>query len=549
MVMRLKRTIALIGLVAVGVVSGGSQARAVCDPAPPTSIGDVNGSGAIDVTDVLAIIKIAFVNGAQSRYLGSDDLDGNGVTDVSDVLREISIAFVNGSTVFPHRMYRLTGRTGPGKTYLVKDPAMDYRIFGNWNVGTDDVNGSMDTVSVCPKIDTLVIPPGVTVTCDTSRAVPSAIIIRRTGFAQIVGTRAQPILFISPMPPGLRNKSDWGGFVINGAAPNNNRPTYIENTEGGLNVGIGGGNIFDDNSGCFVYLKEEFSGREFSLDNELNGFTVNSVGRGTTLDYIESLGSADDAIEWFGGTVNVRHAVMTDYDDDGFDSDVGAEWKGQFMIAIQDPNKSTSPNHEGFEWDNHPDPATEYDNQPRMLPTVYNCTEIGMGHDFSPGPAFLIQNKGIHLRRGAACSVHNTIWTRFASCIDVDNNPPALRLIANDSMHISKCVWYDCGVWADDGDSLPNQFRDSTAKYNNSVYLNDPVNPALATILVAPGYNDAGWPNFLPVTPGNPIGLDAMVGDTPPNDGWFDPTATYVGAVKAGDPDPWYTGWTDWYEH
>jgi len=59
-----------------------------------------NGSGAIDVSDVLAIIKVAFVNGTDVQDPQCPktraDVNNSGVVDVSDVLYIIKTAFVNG---------------------------------------------------------------------------------------------------------------------------------------------------------------------------------------------------------------------------------------------------------------------------------------------------------------------------------------------------------------------------------------------------------------------------------------------------------------------
>jgi hypothetical protein len=47
-------------------------------------------------------------------------------------------------------------------------------------------------------------------------------------------------------------------------------------------------------------------------------------------------------------------------------------------------------------------------------------------------------------------------------------------------------------------------------------------------------------PSFVPAA-ASTIGT---MGATPPSDGFFDTTATYIGAVAPGDADPWYAGWT-----
>ena len=66
--------------------------------------------------------------------------------------------------------------------------------------------------------------------------------------------------------------------------------------------------IDNDNSGVLRYVRVEFSGIEFSPDNELNGIAFQGVGRGTQVDYVQAHMSRDDAMEWFGGTADVKYA-------------------------------------------------------------------------------------------------------------------------------------------------------------------------------------------------------------------------------------------------
>ena len=56
-----------------------------------------------------------------------------------------------------------------------------------------------------------------------------------------------------------------------------------------------------------------------TADIEHNGLTLNGVGSGTKIENIYVLESADDAIEFFGGTVNVTNLLAVNPDDDMFD--------------------------------------------------------------------------------------------------------------------------------------------------------------------------------------------------------------------------------------
>ena len=43
------------------------------------------------------------------------------------------------------------------------------------------------------------------------------------------------------------------------------------------------------------------------VGGEINGLTLGSVGRGTTIEHIEVVSCADDGVELFGGTVNIKY--------------------------------------------------------------------------------------------------------------------------------------------------------------------------------------------------------------------------------------------------
>lgn len=532
--MQFRRTLLLAGLLATLTTLSPAWSLAACDPITCRRIGDINGDGVINATDLTLLINHIFFGGAASRYLGAQDLNGDGISNATDLTTIINVIFFGGSTQFPHRVYTLTGRTRPGSTYLLGDDSIQYRIADIYSVGSDSTE--LGVPNSCAKTDTIWICPGTHVQGDDDAVTPSAFIVRRTGYIHAVGTSTAPVVLTSQNPPGSRERGDWGGFVINGCAPNNNSPSFLYESEG--NGGLGGGNDIDDNSGCLVYFRVEFAGREFTLDNELNGITVTSVGRGTTMEYVQVNQNADDGIEWFGGRVNVRYAVLSGCDDDTFDSDIGAQWKGQFLIAIHDPTKSSSANHNGFEWDNHP---TGNEFQPRMQPTVYNATIIGQAHNYT-GTTL---HAGAHIRRGAATHIRNTIFTRWRRGLDVDNNPPAQRLIDNDSIYIGNSIWYDIQTFNADADSLGNEFRDNTVKYANEIYENAGATPLAEILVDVVNWGLPGFPDFRPIVGANPIGLDTKVGATPPDDGFFDPTATFIGAIDPSDPSPWWEGWTD----
>jgi hypothetical protein len=150
--------------------------------------------------------------------------------------------------------------------------------------------------------------------------------------------------------PGARQPGDWGGVLILGKAPVNQFEPLIE---GGIIGGTYGGTDPNDNSGVFRYVRIEFAGYRFQLNNETNGLTMGGVGAGTEIHHVQVSYANDDGFEWFGGTVNVKHLVTLGTTDDEFDTDFGYAGNVQFAFALRDPNYwDPTGESNGFESDN-----------------------------------------------------------------------------------------------------------------------------------------------------------------------------------------------------
>jgi hypothetical protein len=182
------------------------------------------------------------------------------------------------------------------------------------------------------------------------------------------------VVFTSDPTPGSRAPGDWGGVVLNGRAPIN-VPGGVGSSEG-LPPGeaLFGGNEPNDSSGLIRFTLIEYSGIEFSTDNELNVFTQNAVGRGTVVDHIQANAGFDDCIEWFGGTVNGKFLVSSGCRDDLFDWQLGYTGSVQFGLGIQNATISTGSGRNGFEGDNN---SGGQDFLPRSNPNFCNMTVIG----------------------------------------------------------------------------------------------------------------------------------------------------------------------------
>jgi hypothetical protein len=211
----------------------------------------------------------------------------------------------------------------------------------------------------------LIIEPGTRIIGET--ATRGTLIIERG--AQIIadGTREQPIVFTSDQPIGQRGSRRLG-------RPRHQRPRAGEPARRRRDRrgrhGIYGGNDPNDNSGILRFVRVEFAGIEFSPDNELNGIAFQGVGRGTIVDHIQVSFNKDDGIEMFGGTVDIKHVVLTGIGDDSIDWTFG--WSGRLQFAVVQQRGDDA--DRGIEADNN---GNNNDLLPRSNPTLYNVTLIG----------------------------------------------------------------------------------------------------------------------------------------------------------------------------
>src|SRR5690606_28161997 len=93
-----------------------------------------------------------------------------------------------------------------------------------------------------------------------------------------------------------------------------------------------GGNDSEDNSGVLKYISIRHGGANIGEGNEINGLTLGGVGKGTVIENIEVVANQDDGIEWFGGTVDVKNAIVWNAGDDAIDTDQA--WSGTLDNSV-----------------------------------------------------------------------------------------------------------------------------------------------------------------------------------------------------------------------
>ncbi|MRS63687.1 T9SS C-terminal target domain-containing protein [Larkinella terrae] len=253
------------------------------------------------------------------------------------------------------------------------------------------------------------VQPGVTLTIEPGTVIKGDQASKASLFilpgAKIIadGTKAKPIVFTSNQAIGSRRAGDWGGVVILGKAPANKKDFKIEGEEVSIVPGGATGDAAD-NSGILRYVRIEFAGIAFQTDKEINGLTLAGVGNGTVIDYVQVSYSGDDAIEWFGGTVNAKHLVAYRTLDDDFDTDYGYAGTVQYGLILRDPavaDQCTCSDSNGFESDND---GTGSQDVPQTSAKFANVSLF-----LGPGAVNSKYRSAFRIRRNSAISIYNTV--------------------------------------------------------------------------------------------------------------------------------------------
>ena len=287
---------------------------------------------------------------------------------------------------------------------------------------------------------TLTIEPGTIV-----KGEPAGLVVTRGCKLIANGTTDKPIVFTSAQPAGSRAAGDWGGISLLGKALVN-CPGGECLLEGGVdpNYGKYGGTDDNDSSGSLKFVRIEFAGIAFQPNNETNGLTLAGVGKGTTIENVQTSFGGDDAFEWFGGAVDAKNLVAYKTVDDMFDTDFGYTGNVQFGLGVSDPNIADISGSNGFESDND---AQGTLNIPITNPTFSNITIVGPKAD----PNAVINTnfrRAMHLRRSTRTDVLNSVLIGFPTGLRLESansesaylNDKTLTLRANVFSGMTKLV-------------------------------------------------------------------------------------------------------------
>ncbi|RKF23156.1 hypothetical protein D6851_01295 [Altericroceibacterium spongiae] len=410
-----------------------------------------------------------------------------------------------------------------------------YEISGAVNVG-DDADADYEDGETPATNVVLTIDPGVVLFGGTGN---SYMVVNRGNKINAVGTVDAPIIFTSRQNI-LGNTSDdvdgqWGGVILLGRAPISDcgatgitgGTAECENQiEGVATGGYFGGDQDADNSGVMKYFQIRYSGFAIAKDNELQSLTTGGTGHNTEIDYFQSFNSSDDGMEFFGGYVNMKHAVVVGASDDSIDTDFGVQANMQYVIAVQ----RTSTGNGMIE-------ADSSENQlrpPRQDTRIANATFIHQSG--SPDAA------GLRYRGGADVSLVNTVMNASSNtCLDIDqaetfqsdsDRNDATDPAPDNGAPFFSAVYMQCGTaFTDDGDADKAEAAfgaTSNDAFSGGVASNASFTTTLNMTFIN-GTNENGAASW-----------DPSVFN---RNGFTFDNVGYIGAVR-DENDTWYQGWT-----
>jgi hypothetical protein len=321
-----------------------------------------------------------------------------------NIVKAILFTLLTGVQAFADRPEVVLGPgVGAGRTV--------FHQTGNRTLD-NDTTYHLTGIYIVDSLETFTVEQGTVIIGDSA----ATLVIARGGKIFARGTASCPIVFTSDEPVGTRAAGDWGGIIMLGRAPTNQANPLIEGgiipgTFGGGGIGLGDP---DDDSGEFYYVRIEYCGYRYQLNNEVNGLTMGGVGRGTEIHHVQVSYSFDDSFEWFGGTVDCNNLVAFGGWDDEFDTDFGFQGRIQFAFGLRDPNQHEVPGvgqSNGFESDNE---STSSTTNPRTLPRFSNVTLVGPRRtDASPAPPTGFEYVSV-IRRGSELSLYNSVLMGYA---------------------------------------------------------------------------------------------------------------------------------------
>ncbi|MBK9402791.1 MAG: hypothetical protein IPN36_18730 [Bacteroidetes bacterium] len=419
--------------------------------------------------------------------------------------------------------------------------------------------GAGKTITIAPGTVIKGTPTGIGVQ-------QNSLVIMRGGKINAAGTTTCPIVFTSTNDPvngtyPIGNRAEWGGIqvlgnaqlarlggvAIAGGGTTANGEWLMEGLNADARSIFGGGSTpnNNDDSGVLRYVSIRHAGGATAANVELNGLSLGAVGSGTIIENIEVLSNDDDAVEWWGGTVNCKYLNFMFLNDDGYDIDMDYDGKLQFLFGVKAPAAVAPGGESGFEWDGDEGSSTWFGGYSSAVstikshPVVYNATIIGNGSNTGAGGTGTTPGNpfGISFKSDAEGEIYNSIFTGFRGGMNLQStSDSSYTNWVNNLVKVQCNHWVGCTFPASNqnvpfvagGADSTKFFGDNNVNTNSIAGFDYLFNINGSTNVVS---------DNIDVVPNSNLSTTCSA----PNDGFFTP-ANYRGAFEAGKK-PWLNKW------
>ncbi len=369
----------------------------------------------------------------------------------------------------------LVSSAAVGQSYTVTDVVLNGQAFKRIT-GTISTNQTLNNASLWLIADSLKVAPvgKLTITAGT----------------QIFAENSASVVYVEPL-----GEVDWQGTATSPIVFNTlaNAPGQGSgNTAAGQWRGIRiDGNGTGSNSGTLRYVRQMYAGS----GSENNAFTLEDVGSGTTVEYVQIYGNANRGLRVNGGNVNFRYIVSTNGNEVGIRTDSGWNGAGQFIVV----NKSTAA---GNAMENRVGNAT-----------LSNITITGAGVNATGGSPV---GGGIRVRSDGTAQIYNTVISGVDTSLRFDSTTSSSGSAFRNSAIFGNNINSGTGVHSSGAVFNPTAGAYVAANNNTTT-----------SFAITDSYVGTSTANSTAAGPLSP----------------FFTNVNYVGAVQSGAGNDWTVGW------
>ncbi len=347
---------------------------------------------------------------------------------------------------------------------------------------------------------TITIEPGTVVMAEDEAA-----LVFRPGARLVADGRPEaPIVFTSDDAPLSHSPGEWRGLALMGrAAPVG---TLAEGLE--TNLAYGGTDDAHD-CGTLRYVRIEWAGDNIDDPQEgnatLGGLVLAGCGTGTVVDFVQVHQSEWEGIKVRGGSVRLRHLVLTESGDEALEWAGGWTGSAQYVLARQQSSGGVALQADG----------------PGRGPIIANATLVGMVGTRQARDGFFADDE-------AEAVITNAIFTGWSnSVLDVEDSsvstagePPLLR--------VDRSITFFSPLQPvrEEADGFDEQAHLAAVARMNRLDLDPLLVDTTISFDLRPGAE-------------SPVGIVGC-----PDDARVDSGACYAGGLAPGEDD-WSIGWTN----